>query len=265
MDKFLSRLFYRLLYLGSSKLREYEVCCLNCLLQYLSKEQGEILNAQIKSINLVQRFSTDKLVVFHFSELDMPLFRNQADELNSARATINSKTSSVFCDFVFHKGRISSLEFNKPPKSLDDGFECSKVEIYEDLSISVPYDVLKRYDGILDILARKYQIKDALVAASDIDIIKFTERLNTHLPQDYLKLLRVCNGFSIQNWHFPGTNARRIVRENSNCYLLLESEEQSLCVFENQTFPKIFLLDFINDNTEEVSNSFLNALEQTLS
>lgn len=269
MKGFLSVLSHKLLYSGSSKLRGYEEGCLTCLSDHLSSEQSKVLTAQLQAVNLVQRYSEDKLVTFYFPahDVDVPLFANQAEEMHAARLIVRSQASNdVTCDCVFHRGRISSLEFDQSPRQLSSKLECSRVRFLEDLSRSHLSEGQSRVFGRLTTsLAERYDLQDVLLPASGERVTNFITRTSANLVSDYVELLHETNGFLIQQWRFTGIEARKVVRAGDNCYFLFESEEWALCILENQTDAIIYLYDLIDDEMSNAGSSFLGAMEQALS
>src|SRR5437588_11445315 len=110
MYKLLRRLF-----LGGTELRDYERASIDALRENLSPEARNLFDRQFTLFDHVQRFSQEKLVVFHFGEAyndpRVPLFPNRREELSVATLNVRStlQNASIRCTIVFHQGRLSSL------------------------------------------------------------------------------------------------------------------------------------------------------------
>lgn len=262
--------FARLLYGGSSKLYEYESLCIDCFLKKQNSEIQIIIDKQIKLVDVIQRFSKDKIVTLHFLKKEnVPRVENRAAELTVARVTIDevSNFSSFFCEIVFHDGLISSLEFNRPPKSLAvNSYHCVKVVEFSNLNVKSSA-IKQAQDFIPQLLGRisnKFEIKNILPPVSPSERDSYIFRLNTELPVDYLELLCETDGFSVEDWQFHGTNSRRIMRDNENYQVLAENDERAICLLENNTSPQVFYLDQIKDEVTEEGENFINAFLKIL-
>lgn len=266
MKSFLTRLLYG----GTSRLRNYESFCIDSFKDRLSSEAGMLVETQIKAVDLIQRFSQDKLVVFHFLKGDesaLPLFPNRLPEFRVARVVIQSTSShsEIRCDVVFHRGKLSSLEFSRPPKSLTTTtLRCERVEIFEDLmqepSVTEKTPLTSGKTKILDEIRSKLPVSDILPPVTEIELKKFLNRLSTTVPEDYVQLLHETNGFSVNGWRFYGTKARKLVQSDSNYWLIMEKGGKALCFREDTDSPIVLSYDQVNDEVSEVGKQFIDSL-----
>lgn len=265
----IARLFKRLLYGGSNSLRAYEASCFRCLRNALSPEAQSILDSQLQAVELIQRFSDDKLVTLHLARgagETRHLFPNQAPELYAAKMVISGEREKrLLCEFVFHEGHISSLEFNRSPRKIDPEAVCANVEVLEDLmtSPSASDDGSGAVEGnVLATIRKHATISDVTAPATARQREAFFKRLAFVVPEDYAALLGETNGFAAGGWKFLGTRARKIVLTDRTYFLAAEREdsEAALCFRDGEQFPHVVLYDEINDDDRPLGEHFVDAL-----
>lgn len=263
------RLLKQLLYGGSSSLRPFEAGCVACLRNALSPEGREILDSQLQSIDLIQRFSDDKLVTFHLDEKKTRLFPNRTTELYAANLIIPRKPEkSLTCEFVFHEGRISSIEFGRSPRGVEaSAVTCKDIEVFEDLMASPTVEPSATIEGPMLAAIRLHgAIVSVIGPAARNRRESLQKRLATFaVPTDYSELLAETDGFVIDGWHFLGTRARKIVLPGRTYFVVAESADaQAALCFSDGERSSIVLYDQIDDDEEPVGDRFLEALVKAI-
>ena len=266
----LARLVKRLVYGGTAGLRSYESACLERLCGVLPNGARSILEGQVAAIELVQRFSEDRMVTVHFSENQekLALFPNRLDECRAARMHVRSQASraAISVDVVFHRGRLSSIEYSRPPAIVSEGpLVFEHVEVLQDLlhvgsepalPVQVGGPLLQRIQGRVPLL-------DILEPAPERRISSFLAPLG-EVPADYAALLRETDGFSVDGWRFTGTKARRLLL-HGDVWLVAETSECALCLREQATEPSVLYLDQIDDECTIKGASFVECFLEVLS
>lgn len=267
----IARLFRRLFYGGSSSLRNYEASCIDCLRTRLSAEARSILDSQLEAIELIQRFSDDKLVTFHLKKgrgEAFALFPNQSPELYVAKMDIRqNEGKAMTCELVFHRGRLSSLEFNCPPRNMEPHTtDCDKLEIFENLMSSPKSsscaDEPDVQGKMLDTIRSRIAISDVIAPASQTEREEFLKRLSVIVPDDYRALLIDTNGFVAGVWRFLGTRGRNIVLPDRTYYVVAEraDAQAALCFRESERRPLVIFYDEINDDEQPAGDRFVESL-----
>jgi hypothetical protein len=229
-----------------------------------------ILEEQLAQIALVQRFADDKMVTIHFldRQAQLPLLSNRSDECRAVRMQVRSQMDhhcSMAADVVFHGGRISSIEYSKPPTCLLEGavvFES--IEILKDAlhpETRPEAHSLKR--SLLDRVRDQFPVRDVLAPASVDQTSKFLALLG-RVPTDYAGLLRETDGFAVKDWQFYGTNARRLP-SHGGIWLVAEASDSALCLREASEEPLVFYFDEIDDELAVKGTSFVDAFLHALS
>ncbi|MBV9470594.1 MAG: hypothetical protein JOZ57_15250 [Abitibacteriaceae bacterium] len=265
---------YRLIYGGASKLRDYELCCIECLKNKLPSAVHSILEVQVKDIDSIHRYSNDKIVLFRFLrknlETTLPLFPNNSPEIYVARLTLRSVPNTT-CNVVFHEGKILSLEFSHPPRSaLKQPFICHKVEILEDLLhaplVEHTSSSMSDDTGMLKRIRTYFDISNVLPPPEENKIEKFLVLVSTALPEDYVNLLHETNGFSVKDWCFYGINARSVVLPDTNYWVVAEDTKNALalCFREGETSSIVIIYDQINEDFQETGQYFVEAFIQAV-
>jgi hypothetical protein len=223
-----------------------------------------ILRTQLDALEIVQRFSKDKLVVFHLERDALwDRFPNEAEELSVAMVTLETAGGRrVKAEVVFHGGRISSLELRAAVVG-----EATVREI-ELLADPMSPDTSKRGPGVegpaLEALRAELElpITDVAAPADARRRAAFARRLGVSLPDDFLRLLEETDGFRVGGWLFAGTAARNVVRDEASLVLVAESEDSqlALCLYADDTEPSRFhRYDMVQDELHPLSSSFVES------
>jgi hypothetical protein len=263
------RLLRRLLYGGSRSLRAHEERCFEAFSAALPTEAADILEVQLTAIDLIQRFSNDKLVVLHLNveEKEVPLLPNQAPELYAGRIWLSTPeaTHRITCDLVTHRGRLSSLEFSERPGPLAHReVHCERIQLFQPLlqeqkdAPSPSHRV--SYGPILGLLRGQVEITQVEPPVQAEELRRFLGREGSVVPGDYVELLSETDGFSVAGWRVLGTKTRRIVHRDANYQVLAEDPQNALCAREGQEVPGVMLYDQIADEFTELPGSFVDSL-----
>ena len=266
-----SRILRRLIYGGGGSLRDYEAACLAAIAQSLPPDAGPILELQVRAVEVIQRFSDDKLTVLHTRELeDRELFPNRRPELRAATFAIGATEPDprrIGGTLVLHHGRISSLEFDPTPKSLPRGaVGVLEVKVRDDLlerpSAGSPTAGAEQPE-ILPALPGRLGAADVEEPASAADRAAFLESLATATPDDYRQLLAATDGFVTGRWRFLGTSARTLAQPETTYVVAAEREDSTaaLCFRSGQRTPAVVLYDEIDEEEVAEHTEFLPALE----
>lgn len=222
----------------------------------------------MSSIELVQRYSNERVVLVHFPENGkeaVPLFPNHSEECRAARVQLRPTSGkAVTADVVFHSGRLSSIEFNRAPrKLLEGGFTAGKAALLQDMTAEAP----AMGDGSVDVQAgsvlaeigREARLENVVGPAPEKDVTDFLSTLGA-VPPDYIALLRETNGFTIREWRFMGTRARRVILPSRALWLVAETGELALCFAEGSMEPAVLHYDQIDDDCRATGQAFVPAL-----
>ncbi len=263
MNRILRTITDKLLYGGTTQLTGYEQQCIDCLCEKLTEDARIILRGQLTNIRLIQHFSDNKLVVFHFpDDRQLPLFPNRSSEVYAARLSINN-SSHTMCDFVFHQGKLSSLEYSRTPNFFDEQITCGALDM--NVNMMLPNeDNTKLSDvqfiGRVRLLEEVATLSEVLPPASNTRISNFLKWLSTPATSDYVEVIRQTNGFIANDWRFNGTEARTIIQENATLALLAESANQAICLNRSTFSPRLLVLDFEDDLLVDVETDFITTL-----
>lgn len=264
------RLLKRLLYGGSSSLRKLEASCLTCLRNALPPQAREILESQLHSIDLIQRFSDEKLVVFHLAEKQARLFPNRSPELYAAKLIIPRKSQkSLVCEFVFHEGRISSMEFNRSPRAIGpSAVICTGIELLEDLMTSPRVEVSSTGGGRMLAAVREQAKVDNAIGPEPLEKQQLLlQRVGAFAaPDDYAELLSETDGFVADGWLFMGTRARKIVLSDRTYFVAAESVDgqTALCFRDGEQKLIIVVYNEVDDREEPAGDRFIEAFIKAL-
>lgn len=118
LDK-LSTFYFR--FFGGARLLPHEQLCLDAWRGALSDAARQVLDAQLKSVNLVQRQAAGAKVCFYSSiENSTPLFNNHDPDQHVATVVLTTSVDSakhrMAVKVFIHRGRFFSIEFPKRPE-----------------------------------------------------------------------------------------------------------------------------------------------------
>jgi len=281
----LSSLFYRIF--GSAKLRIYETACLEAWKRTLSSGAIEILNKQLDSYNFVQRLSHDKLVGFH--DLKDPSYerwpKNAFFPLRAEEAIVaairfrptGEPRAALRGNIILAKGRLSSIEFDRPPKMLFarsralSDIEVTNVQVVFDPMIAnggatEPLLDTSKLVGWLRDWLHRWRVENLRKALPTKRREQILRQLDTTLPPDYLELISQTEGLKVETYVIYGlSQIRPIVRPDANFYLLAEADESgAIGVKQDEKMGELYYLDREDERPQSVGRSFRAALEQRL-
>ena len=114
------RLVSWLVYGGSRTLRDYERRVLDFVGESLSPEDQHAFAEQLAGLDHLKRLHGDRMVTFYYEEPGaLPLLSNEGLEQKLATVLLEASQKRVRATVVSHRGRLSSLEFSKPPTDLE--------------------------------------------------------------------------------------------------------------------------------------------------
>jgi hypothetical protein len=282
MISMLRRFVNRLIAGGTRRLRPYEQECLAIWQNGLSADGKRILQSQLARFDLVQRLSKDKIVTLYSAE--DPGFRNwptdalfpmRDDEVCVARILFHPQTpereTELKADVVLHKGRLSSVEFSRPPaKSLRIDPAVARLEMFA--------DPMKPYRGRRDPVSLRDLtgwVRDWAIQRKARNLrrpLSPSERepqlacVDADLPPDYLDIVAQTEGMELPGAVIRGlSELRRIVLPEANYYILAEIEARGeLGVPQAARQPRIAYIDGEDHEVRDVGPSLRAAMDRLL-
>jgi hypothetical protein len=256
MNTVLLKLKNVVLYASSFKLRSYEQATLDAWSSHLSASARVLLTAQLRYLISYQRQAGGKSLLFFPLDpktcTSLPeniLFPCKLSDVVVARIyqvgfrNVMDPQATVKAEIQMHKGRITSIEFDKPPqKVLEEGTNVTKVEI----------------------------LRDPMVSISDEDAIdlrrleEMIESIQSKLPDEYLKLIGNSKGITVNQWAVCGpSKIRRIPQRDGNYYLFAERVGMgAVGVKEDEVSGQLYYLDYGDDRGEKITIAFKDFLEK---
>ena len=126
----LKRFGRNLLYGFGCELRQYEKLIVDRVAEALPAGDRATLRQQLAARERVQRFNSDRMVTFGFA--DRAALRPLADPAENhclAQVRLRGAHGALSASFITHRGVISSIEFSKPPKQLNEFCEVASVRL----------------------------------------------------------------------------------------------------------------------------------------
>jgi hypothetical protein len=107
------------LYGGFGGLRDYEAAILAATAAALPHPDAQALRRQLDSIERLQRWNEDRMVIVGFEDKQaLPRLRNEAEDHRLAQLKLTGPFGSVRAAVMTHRGILSSLEFRPTPQTL---------------------------------------------------------------------------------------------------------------------------------------------------
>ena len=271
-------LFGRLLFSGTRELLPYETTCVEAWRENLSTQGVAVLSRQLSRFNLIQRSPDGRLVTF-FDTKDKiyatwsseDLFPLRSDEITAARVWLRSAEGrgqpEIKADVVLHRGRLSSIEFNKTPRSLRTGAQVAKVKTLVDpmrqREDTAPISV-SDIPGELQEWLRKMTATDLRKPLSAAQREELAQTIDAKLPDDYVELTSATDGATINGWRIYGlSEIRRIVQPGGNFYLLAEARDgRALGVVQEADEAQIYIVSPEGEKPTDAGQSLLVHIER---
>jgi hypothetical protein len=268
--------FDRLVFGGTSKLRPYEIACVDVWKGTLPTEGVSILERQLKRFNLVQRVPGGRLVsLFDTKDRGFASWKSEdlfpmcAEEVSVARVWLRSAVgrgrAEVKADVILRRGRLASIQFNKEPHSLESTAEFIKIRSL--------IDAMRRSETAASISAGEVdeELRDFLGKTGAVDLRKpmsalvrkeFIETVDAKLPEDYVALMSATDGATIKNWRVYGlSQIRRIVQRTGNYYLLGEATDgRAIGVVQEGDDGKLYIISAEDDKPKVVGRLLLECI-----
>jgi hypothetical protein len=229
----------------STRLRPYEMACLEVWRTLLTSEGLSLLDQQLKRLSFLQRQANGKLLCFYDvndeSAQHWPddlLFPCRLTEAQVARITLHptsdKSTSPIKAHIILSRGRFFGLEFSKPPAFLVNGFEVLKSDVLLDPMLQLSEDRCREMK------------RDQLIEAID-----------AKLPDEYLALVANAGNTEINGWQiYDIPKVRKIVQPEKNYYLVAEKEGRgAIGVVEEDQSGQIYYLDYEDDVPVKIQTS----------
>jgi len=268
----------RLLFSGTRELRPYETACVEAWREKLSPEGAAVLSRQLSRFNLIQRSPDGRLVTF-FDTKDKgyvtwsseELFALRSEEVSAARVWLRSAEHQpeIKADVVLHRGRLSSIEFNKAPHSLRTGIQVTKVKPLIDPmgkgEAGAPVSLSEIHSELQDWL-RKMTATDLRKPLSPTQREELAQTLDAKLPDDYVSLMSATSGATISGWRIYGlSEIRRIVQPDGNFYLLAEATDGRAVGLRQETSDaQLYIVSPEGEKPKATGQSFLATIEHDL-
>ena len=273
-------LFGRLLFGGTRELRPYETACVEAWREKLSTEGAAVLSRQLSRFNLIQRTPDGRLVTF-FDTKDKSyvtwssddFFPLRSQEISAVRVWLRSaedrQQPEIKADVVLHRGRLSSIEFNKAPHSLRSGAQVTKVKPLVDPMLlgeaGAPITVSEVF-GELQEWLRRMAATSLRKPLSLAQRERLAQTIDAKLPDDYIKLMSATDGAVINGWRIYGlSEIRRIVQPDDNFYLLAESlDGRAFGVGQETGDGQLYVVSPEGDKPRAAGQSLLACIERDL-
>lgn len=121
LRRMITRLGTFLLYGGTQRLAGYERAILDHLEGSIAESDRETLRSQLGNLDHIKRLHDGRMVTFYFFDSGhLPRLKDIGDEVCIAAYRLSTKDIKPTVRVVTHKGLLSSLEFSKSPRGLDD-------------------------------------------------------------------------------------------------------------------------------------------------
>jgi len=108
------------LYGWNKQLRTCEASFVDEVLLRVDEWDRKALLAQLEQRERLQRWNSDRMVLFGFGEkAALPRIGDQSENHCIAKARLKGTITSVSVALMSHKGLLSSIEFSKSPRALE--------------------------------------------------------------------------------------------------------------------------------------------------
>jgi hypothetical protein len=281
-----------LLYGGSTRLSSCERLCLDVWKARLTEPATQILNRQLNAFDFVQRTAGGTVVMFHCADRrayerwpDDQLFPRRAEELVAAIVRLEPKArahvsetrtrSTLKATIMLHKGRLSSLEFNKRPDSiLPKGLTWAAVEATVEIRADPMTPAIEGPDLSLDRL--RGWVRDWLAALEAqhirpprpaLERDRLLADVDAAIPDDYRELVSQTDGFSVGTCEIHGpAQIRPIMLPESQFLLLAERPDKGVIALQDgEPHPRLYYIDNEEHDVPVLAGaSFRNALTRHL-
>jgi hypothetical protein len=259
----------------------FEACVIEAMKSRLDPEAASRLQAQIDSINKVQRLTDGKEVNLYRIAHGKPAFNDglrfpQGEEealLGTVHLTHPGSPATLKAEAWLANGRLFSLVFDKPPKRFFAGHaldaarpEVADVTVWMDPmrgrpkgdEVLVDPATLKGWPRELSTSCQLADPRSPLVGSQRAALIA---QIDAQLPPDYLELIEQMDGARAGECKVHGLRSvRKVALANDNFYILAEDDGGALAVKDGSRDGKLYRLSYEGDDAQPLNQSFRTAL-----
>ena len=129
-------------------MKAHEQAIVDQVVRALSASDRVAIQQQLSRIERIQRSAADRMVAFHFEGgADSALLENAATDHCLARVTFRTAEGTNTAYLMSHRGRLSSLEFERSPRGATQ-MRIDGVALHaDDSGVAVGLDVEEHGEG----------------------------------------------------------------------------------------------------------------------
>lgn len=266
-----------------NQLYPFEARVIEAIKSRLDSDAATRLQAQIDSINKVQRLTDGKEVNLYRVAHGKPAFDDglrfpQGEEealLGTVHLTHPGSPLTLKAEAWLANGRLFSLVFDRPPKRFFAGHaldavrpEVADVTVWTDPMCGrpkgdeVPVDpaMLNGWLRELYTSCRLTDLRSPLVGPQRAALIA---QIDAQLPLDYLELTKQMDGTRVGECKIHGlTSVRKVALSSDNYYILAEGDGGALAVKDGDRSGELYRLSYEKDGVQPLNQPFKTALAE---
>ncbi len=264
---------------GTRRPRPYEQVCIDAWRERLPDDARAILDRQLAGFNLVQRTPSRIHATFYDTKDacaswgEECRFPRRGGEVVVARVWLRpaaADSPDIKADLVLDDGLLRTIEFSRGPKPLSAGAVAARVKLLADpmrpsgiTGETIPPDLVRGPLGEELAGRAASRIGKPLSAAQREE---FLGGIDAALPDEYLAMTSLAEGFSIDQWRVYGlSEVRRIPQPEGNYYLIVEADDgRALGILRDSDDKTLWLIDPEGGYPEAVSSTILAFIDRDL-
>jgi hypothetical protein len=264
---------------NKNRLYPFEARVIEAVKSRLGSDAATRLQAQIDSVNKVQRLTDGKEVNLYRIAHGKPAFDDslrfpQGEEealLGTAHLAHSGSPGTLKAEAWLANGRLFSLVFDKPPKRFFAGYaldevrpEIADVTVWLDPMRSrpkgdeVPVETLRGWPRGLFTSCQLTAPRSPLVGPERAARIA---QIDAQLPPDYLEFTEQMDGAEAGECKIHGlASVRKVALSNENFYILVEDVGGGLAVKDGSRDGEMYRLSYEGNDAEPLNQTFRTAL-----
>ncbi len=264
-----------------NQLYPFEACVIEAIKSRLDPEAATRLQAQIDSINKVQRLTDGKEVNLYRVAHGKPAFddclRFPQEEAEALLGTVHltnpGSPVTLKAEAWLVNGRLFSLVFDKPPKRFLAGHALDAVRpAVADVTVWMdPMRERPKGDEVLvdpatlsswpQELFATCQLTDPRAPLAGTRRAALIAQIDAELPPDYLEFIEQMDGARARECKIHGlASVPKVALADDNFYILAEDDGGALAVKDGSRDGELYKLSYERDDVQKVNRSFRIAL-----
>ena len=205
---------------------------------------------------------------------DIKYPRRDESRIGTIRFKVNDEIFSI--EFDSYDGRIGGWKIRPNPKKIQktENIEVTNTKINNDpnekIEVSIEkteFKLIPDFKGLIGVISKAKTIKKAYIPLLSIQIEFFKQKINSKLPDDYVKIITQTEGAEFEDFRIYGiSEIQRTGLDDADYFHLVEFDDGIIAIKEYDKNGELYYCHYSDGLIDKLGNDFEKTLiEKVLS